>query len=179
MTDTKQCAHCGATMERPIWLSKSDFRKRTYCSRSCASQAAGRRRSDEIAARIPHTKICPQCGKEFGRPAYLSAPRWMERTCCSKACGARAGHAAPRRAGPPPLAQCDCGNAATDRVWIIQGTAQGKILRRRVDVCADCLEMWLEDGATLEVPDVPHARLWKEEEEDYFAPASFANGGRL
>jgi hypothetical protein len=39
--------------------------------------------------------------------------------------------------------------------------------------------MWLEDGATLEVPDVPHARLWKEEEEDYFAPASFANGGRL
>jgi hypothetical protein len=64
-------------------------------------------------------------------------------------------------------------------VWIIQGTAQGKILRRRVDVCADCLEMWLEDGATLEVPDVPHARLWKEEEEDYFAPASFANGGRL
>lgn len=156
MTDQKECAGCGKTFTRRYGVSAKVFAGQRYCSKSCSARASIQSRTK--AERPVETKVCVICGKTFPRTSAMGALNWSRRTCCSQSCGIKAGwlNRDPNRIkGMRQLdRKCECGEAATELVWIIQGTAEGKRQRQCVEVCADCRDMWLEDGATLEPPEV-------------------------
>ena len=176
MTDTKQCAHCGATMIRSPRRSVQDFARLQYCSRRCSGFAAGAKTRAIIDKKLGRTKVCAHCGKEFARPRYAGYGEWATRSYCSPSCSAHHRTDRPQVHGEY-VNRCDCGAKAEGIVWIIQGTADGKLRAERTEVCADCREMWLQDGATLEKPKLSKAvRLWSETQEssEYHATAHMA-----
>lgn len=169
MPDTKQCPHCGRIYEQPWGESPSHWASRKYCSRACASKAtATQRRSSE--KRPAETKTCPICGAVFARHGLISNCNWARRLYCSQSCaGVASGKN--RAAGIRQLeTNCECGAEAIGIVWIVQGSADGYLHRQCVEVCADCREMWLEDGATLEPPTVVNEQP-KYQEPAYCKPA--------
>lgn len=128
---------------------------------------------------MPDTKTCPHCGATFSRPAGMWGSAWKRRIFCSNSCAGKAG-ALGRKAELKD--RCDCGNQATTTVWVVQGTGDGLLLPQRIPVCNECVDMWLEDGATQEPSTVRRGvRLWTDNQDaaihEYFAPANI-NGFR-
>lgn len=173
MSDIKQCIHCGATFTRPYGCSVVTWEGRRFCSRACAATWSGGKRPK--CERPVETKVCPVCGVTFARHAAISAVNWARRVCCSQHCGGIQAH----RNRVPGMRQldstCECGADAIDIVWIVQGSADGYLHRQCVEVCADCREMWLEDGATLEPPEVVNEPP-KCQGPKYFAQAKMFHG---
>jgi hypothetical protein len=131
--------------------------------------------------------VCPQCGKTFTKPEGMHASEWKRRRYCSLSCGNAAGHKSRKSRVNNRYAakRCDCGEPTTGIVWILQGDANGRIHAEFVEVCEDCLQMWLEDGATLERPHVPEQQPQvraRDRQPEYYAPAHVSrwhhNGGR-
>ena len=164
MTDTKQCAHCGGTIERRPNQGTVSWATKKYCCRRCAALAtsahSGRPKSTEPVPK----KVCAWCGKTFSRPYGMHNRAWEYRRYCCQSCAGKAHHHGARSLELPPVTElCDCGATPTAIVWVLQGSADGRLTTQRIFVCADCVEMWLEDGATLKRPPSPQGeRCWEE-----------------
>ena len=164
MTDIKKCAACGNEFFKQKHLSPAEWARRVCCSRSCAARLATVRNTGKAKNVLPQTKVCAYCGKEFARKTTDKNYMWSLRRYCSQSCAGRAGHRADNDTVIVPLHErCDCGNEATTHVWVVQGSADGRLTTQRIYVCADCVEMWVEDGATVKRPPSPRGyRLWSE-----------------
>ncbi len=153
--------------------------KRSRRTGSEAHPNASAHHGPSTVAIMPDTKTCPHCGATFSRPAGMWDSAWKLRTFCSNSCAGKAG-ALGRKAELKD--RCDCGNQATTTVWVVQGTGDGLLLPQRIPVCNECVDMWLEDGATQEPSTVRRGvRLWTDNQDaaihEYFAPANI-NGFR-
>lgn len=175
MTETKQCAHCGNTIERRPNQPAVSWATKKYCCRRCAALATsannkGRPKSEGPAP----TKQCAWCGATFPRPYGMHNRAWEYRRYCCQSCAGKAHHHGAKSSEPPPITDlCDCGHTAITHVWVVQGSADGRRTTQRICVCSDCVEMWLGDGATLKRPPSPRGeRCWSETQEpSYHATA--------
>ena len=175
MTDTKPCAHCGATIERRIGQPPVSWATKKYCCRRCAALATSARSTGrpKLTGPMP-TKHCAWCGATFPRSYGMTNRAWEYRRYCCQSCAGKAHHHGAKTGEPPPIIDlCDCGHTAITHVWVVQGSADGRLTNQRVCVCADCVEMWVQDGATLKRPPSPKGgRCWDEQtEQDYHATA--------
>ena len=176
-TDTKSCAHCGETIERRPNQSAVSWATKKYCCRRCAALATNANNTGRPKSTGPvQTKQCAWCGETFSRPYGMHNRAWEYRRFCCQSCAGKAHHHGARTGAPPITELCDCGHEATMHVWVTQGSADGRLTNQRVCVCADCVEMWVQDGATLKRPPSPKgARCWAEQaEDDYHATAHMA-----
>ncbi len=169
MPDTKICPQCGREYKRKWGESNYTWERRITCSLSCAGQRA----SNNRRLIFNETKVCPQCGCEFSRPPGVPPSNWKIRTYCSGTCrNIAAGHRNRGHLTRYVEKHCECGEPTTSVVWILQGDANGRIHPEFVAVCADCKEMWLEDGATAERTEIePPDSKPKQTEPEYHAQA--------
>ena len=172
-TDTKSCAHCGETIERRPNQSAVSWATKKYCCRRCAALATNAHKGRPRSTGPVQTKQCAWCGETFSRPYGMHTRAWEYRRFCCQSCAGKAHHHGARTGAPPITELCDCGHTAITHVWVVQGSADGRLTNQRVCVCADCVEMWVQDGATLKRPPSPKgARCWAEQaEDDYHATA--------
>ena len=163
--DTRVCAHCGQQLQRRQGEAIAAWTRRRYCSSRCVGQAhAAAIRAVHAVERTLDSKPCAHCGATIRRLATDGETPWRLKRYCSKQCGAAA-HWELRRGAEytaaPRALICDCGNPAVRTLWIVQGSAEGKLLPVLLSVCADCADLWMEDGATEQAPIIqPATRLW-------------------
>ncbi len=165
MTDTKPCAWCGETIERRPNQATVSWATKKYCCRRCAALATSANNTGRPKSTGPvQTKQCAWCGETFSRPYGMHTRAWEYRRFCCQSCAGKAHHHGAKSSEPPPIIDlCDCGHTATTHVWVVQGSADGRLTNQRVCVCADCQQMWIEDGATLKRPPSPKGgRCWEE-----------------
>ena len=165
--ETKVCEVCGCEYTRGGKEVPGRWAQRKYCSKVCAGSAKRKAPTPMVA----QTKTCLRCGATFSRRLGEQSSNYNKRCYCSKSCARskpRSGDGFVHRYIEP---NCECGERATSLVWFIQLTASMEPIIQCMEVCEDCWQMWLEDGATMERPVIekPARRGWKE--PDYFAPA--------
>ena len=169
MTDTKICEQCGKEYTRKRDESHYTWERRICCSLSCAGQRATVKRLVQDTAVYP-PKTCPQCGQQFYKPTNMPPSAWKRRTYCGAACGKQKHRSITNRYVNQ---HCECGEPTTGIVWILQGDASMHIHAEFIEVCADCMDMWLDDGATLDKPEIVKQRKPRYEEPEFYATAHF------
>lgn len=163
--DTRVCAHCGQPLNRRNGEALGAWERRAYCSSQCVGRAHGAAvRAKQASERVLDSKPCARCGATIQRLATDRNNPWRLKQFCSKRCAGTAEWEA-RRGGEyntdARARICDCGNPAARILWIVQGSAEGKLLPVRLHVCTECADMWAEDGATEQAPTIPPAaRMW-------------------
>jgi len=123
------------------------------------------------------TKVCLQCGQTFHKPQNVSMGSFAKRIYCSNRCSAISKH--PRSTykldGRYIVKFCDCGQPATDHVWVYQLAGNGTPTRQFIEVCEDCRQLFIEEdpGVMLEMPEYPNSADWmpKHNEGQYSSQA--------
>lgn len=169
MGKTKVCEQCGKEYARKPYESNFTWERRICCSLSCAGQRATVNRHMHDTVVYP-PKTCPQCGRQFYKPSDMPPSAWKRRTYCGATCGKKTHATLTNRYVKQ---YCECGQPTTGIVWILQGDASLHIHPEFVEVCDDCRDMWLADGATLEKPEVDKEGRRQCRESEYGAQAHF------
>lgn len=89
---SKVCEYCGKTFYHyETQQHINSFQKRRFCSVSCASKAAAKKRKENGIVTPKdrswvRPKICPQCGEEFLPNDYECRAMFKKRKFCSHKC---------------------------------------------------------------------------------------------
>ena len=169
MLDTKICEQCGKEYTRTRHETPVRWAQRKYCSKVCAGTAK-REAPRPMAAR---EKTCLHCGATFSRRLGEQACNYNKRAYCSKSCARSKPHSGDGFVHRFIERNCECGERATGLVWIIQLTANMLPIIQCIEVCADCRDMWLDDGATLDKPEIVKQHKLRYEEPEYHLQAHF------
>jgi len=76
------CTVCGDTYEKPLHMSRLQFKERKYCSQACYRST---RRSGDYTE-LPTTKDCLYCKGEYNKHANYSFRQWKQSKYCSQSC---------------------------------------------------------------------------------------------
>ena len=166
---THNCLQCGKQLRRRPNEYPGVFRSRRFCSVGCASQH-----------KWQVTHICPICNTEYCRKPGKSGSDWLKQIYCSQTCAGKA----LSLAGEDAL--CECGAIPTDTVYFRQFMSSGQESLTSLNVCADCLDLFLatdktarlEPWTNAEIEAADHDRdrwgwddKYQKTERGYHAPA--------